>query len=663
MMRQRDLNSKLEEIWNHTQTVEQEMKSLEELNDKLDSIPKTWQRQVDQWESSAETQAVMDDTDFITQTKQLVLQQINDILNGADQIVSTLLTVELPEWKCRQQWACIGGPANTQLDHLESWFTKVTQVLLQIHKQLMKFQEQNMKYVTDVPQLFDATREAKEVTCALVKKLLESALVVEKQPAALKRQRPLIISTKVNFTVTVRWSRWTVPGSQVLESVSKWILARSSSPPSSETLEVPWFSSPPMTAPVWWQQCLLQYQYRPVREELDGSQGSSQELGSSVFLNFWCHSSEPLRPEGVQSADLWMEEFGQMSLKEIKLRAQGSNKNLRVTEELHIIKFVTNLQFAGLDCNIEVTPLPFVVTSNTNQTSSAWASIMWCTMLTTSEQKNLSLFLNPQTVTWQQLAPVLSWQFLSVGKRALDENQLAALKDKFVDHQDGLVHWKTFSSPNGSAWIWLEGILDLIEKSLVDLWKDGCIMGFVSRRRHGVLLQASPTGTFLLSVLGESSKRRKPSPISWVDHSNGESYVHPVDPYTKKELSVMSLVDIIYHYSVTDRMNTTRNPLLYLYPDLHKDAAFGRYRAVPESTSSITVDGYVKRKHLLSSVDLTPPPSPPTDLPTMDDSDMDVDPVVESRYVVQDLFPAVLDVFPLSPQSAPSVGETSGFVL
>ncbi len=56
-----------------------------------------------------------------------------------------------------------------------------------------------------------------------------------------------------------------------------------------------------------------------------------------------------------------------------------------------------------------------------------------------------------------------------------------------------------------------------------------------------------------------------------------ESLVHAVEPYTKQELSAISLPDIIYHYSLKAQTNVTRNPLIYLYPDIHKDTAFGRY--------------------------------------------------------------------------------------
>ena len=100
---------------------------------------------------------------------------------------------------------------------------------------------------------------------------------------------------------------------------------------------------------------------------------------------------------------------------------------LGVTEELHVIKFVMEFQHEGLEFNIEVSvcsiaehinirlgdgsvgsllngllllwvqasSLPLVVVSSTNQIPSAWASVMWSSMLSTGEPRvNLSSLCN-----------------------------------------------------------------------------------------------------------------------------------------------------------------------------------------------------------------------------------------------------------------------------
>ncbi|KAF4108810.1 hypothetical protein G5714_009883 [Onychostoma macrolepis] len=61
-------------------------------------------------------------------------------------------------------------------------------------------------------------------------------------------------------------------------------------------------------------------------------------------------------------------------------------------------------------------------------------------------ERNLSFFLNPSPVKWGQLSKVLSWQFSSATKRALNSEQLRTLADKVLSQEaqgdpEGLIHW------------------------------------------------------------------------------------------------------------------------------------------------------------------------------------------------------------------------------
>lgn len=608
----RELDNKVNELKQKTAEMKKEMKSLEFLNENIDFIQKTWQSQVEQNIGLAQSQAVVEEeclkrTNFITQTKQMVLQQIVNILKLAQELMVTLTDVELPGWKRRQQMACIGSPVDTCLDHLQKWFTTVAEVLLQVREQLQKLEDQNKKYnSTDASSPTSPRAEIEKFALSLFKELLLNALVVEKQPIMSSLpQRPLILKTRVRFTVSVRF-----------------------------LANLPEF------------KCLLKV--KPVFDK-------DVEEAKTVkgFRHFEFNSDDDKVLDVDTPSGGLVAEFGHMSLKESKAKSKGSNESLTVTEELHIIKFVTVFQHAGLEFDIEASSLPVVVISSTSQVVSAWASVMWCNMLSTSEPRNLSLFVDPPPLAWPQLSQVLSWQFLSVGQRELDENQLSMLSDRIVDDPDGLVYWSKFSK-NENAWIWIDGILDLIKKYLVDLWRDGFIMGFVSRERTRLLLQEKQAGTFLLRF-SESNKDGAIT-FSWVEHSKGETHVHAVEPYTKMELLNMSLPNIIYNYSLRAQ-KSMHSPLLYLYPDIPKDTAFGRYYNINHETSvpKKDVTPYVHRTLVPISDNPTPPPSPPGEVFIMD-PDMEVD--EDTRLEDQEVFSDLLNL-PELPDLMASYQETA----
>ncbi|GAA6066554.1 signal transducer and activator of transcription 1-like isoform X1, partial [Tachysurus ichikawai] len=62
---------------------------------------------------------------------------------------------------------------------------------------------------------------------------------------------------------------------------------------------------------------------------------------------------------------------------------------------------------------------------------------------------------------------------------------------------------------------------------------------------------------------------------------------HSVKPYRKSDLINLSFPDVIRNYMLMDTDNIPENPLLYLYPDIPKDVAFGHYYS---STSDASED-------------------------------------------------------------------------
>ncbi|XP_053295055.1 signal transducer and activator of transcription 1-alpha/beta isoform X1 [Pleuronectes platessa] len=510
--------------------------------------------------------------------QQTMLLEIVNVLEQAEQTVAALTEVQLPEWKSRHQLSCIGSPVDTSLDHLQERFTAVAELLLEVRKQL---HNHNKKYQgSDASGLLGAHEQ---LTQSLLTSLLANALVVEKQL--------LIVKTGVNFSATVRF-----------------------------LVNLPEFKD-----------------RLKVKAVFDKDVEEILKINGMRQFRFLSEVSKVLDVD--ETAGALRAEFADMEIEEIK-KSRGKRKGgVVVTEELHIVKFVTELQFDGLWCNIEISSLPVVVVSSTNQIPAAWASVLWCSVLSSIEPRNLLLFVKPPPIAWQQLAQVLSWQFLSVGQRGLDENQLSLLRDRIVDDPEGLVHWEQFK--NESTWIW--GILDLIKTHLAGLWRDGRIMGFVSRGRTDELLREKPSGTFLLRF-SESNKKGAVT-FSWVEHANAEAQMHAVAPYTKDDLSKMSMQDFLNLYSLKEEGNTTRNPLLYLYPDIPRAAAFGpdcsTEKFVPKNK-----DGYIGRTLVPTSLFLTPPSSPQLHM------EVDPDTSAEDHQRAEELFDHRLDV-PGSPVWSP----------
>uniref|UniRef100_H3D2B9 Signal transducer and activator of transcription 3 (acute-phase response factor) n=1 Tax=Tetraodon nigroviridis TaxID=99883 RepID=H3D2B9_TETNG len=266
-----------------------------------------------------------------------------------------------------------------------------------------------------------------------------------------------------------------------------------------------------------------------------------------------------------------------------------------------------------------------VVISNICQMPNAWASILWYNMLT-NHPKNVNFFTKPPVGTWDQVAEVLSWQFSSTTKRGLTIEQLTTLAEKLlgpcVNYSGCQITWAKFCKENMvgkgfSFWVWLDNIIDLVKKYILALWNEGYIMGFISKERERALLSPKPPGTFLLRF-SESSKEGGIT-FTWVEKDiSGKTQIQSVEPYTKQQLNNMSFADIIMGYKIMDATNILVSPLVFLYPDIPKEEAFGKYcrpEAAPESEMggdpTGTIQPYLKTKFIC----VTPCPSVFMDLP------------------------------------------------
>ncbi|XP_007494594.1 signal transducer and activator of transcription 1-alpha/beta [Monodelphis domestica] len=557
--KQKEIGLQVKNVKDRVMDIEQEIKVLEDLQDERDFKIKTLSnREHDHFgtatnEHKQEKMLIQKMYLMLDQKRKEVVQKIIELLNATELIQNVLLNEELVEWKQRQQSACIGGPPNACLDQLQNWFTIVAESLQQARQQLKKLEELEQKYTYDldpIPKNKDILRDR---TLSLFKQLIQSSFVVERQPCMPTHpQRPLVLKTGVQFTVKLR----------LLVKLQE-----------------------------------LNYNLK-VKVLFDKDVNEKNTVKGFRKFNILGTHTKVMNMEESTNGSL-AAEFRHLQLKEQKNAGTRTNEGpLIVTEELHSLSFETQLCQPGLVIDLETTSLPVVVISNVSQLPSGWASILWYNMLTT-EPKNLSFFLNPPCAKWSQLSEVLSWQFSSVTKRGLNLEQLNMLGEKLLGPNssttDGLIPWTRFckeniNDKNFSFWLWIEGVLELIKKHLISLWNDGCIMGFISKEQERALLKDQLPGTFLLRF--SESSRDGAITFTWVEGTQNDPVFHAVEPYTKKELSAVTFPDIIRNYKVMAAENIPENPLKFLYPNIDKDHAFGKYYSRPkEAPEPMEVDG------------------------------------------------------------------------
>lgn len=547
MEHQNELVNKVNNLKMSVQEMEKHVQALEDMQDDYDFNMKSLQSRIeaegvqmnDPMPKEIQQEEMAIKRMFTVQgiKREVVMKEISNVLTLAEQIQFTLITEELPEWKKRQQMACIGGPPNACLDQLQNWFTVVAECLQQIRQQLKKVQELVQKFTYSNDPLNLGRGQLDEQAISLFKSLILNSLVVERQPCMPTHpQRPLVIKTGVQFTVKIR-----------------------------SLVKLPELN------------CQLK-----VKVFIDKNLTERDTIKGGRKFNILGTNTKVMNLE--ESSGCLAAEFRHLQLKEMKT-SRTNETPLIVTEEMHLLSFETQLIQPELSVDLSIISLPIVVISHVNQLPSAWGSILWYNMLS-GEPHNLTFFLNPPPVKWDQLSKVISWQFSSVSKRALTSDQLRTMADKLLGHKaqgdpEGLIQWSAFckTSPNERGipfWLWIDGILDLIKRHLLNIWNDGYIVGFLSRKQEKAMLRDKAPGTFLLRF--SESCRDGGITFTWVEESqDGEPKIHSVKPYTKADLATISMPNIIRDYTLAAPMKVPVYPLIYLYPNIPKDEAFGRY--------------------------------------------------------------------------------------
>uniref|UniRef100_A0A8C3Y201 Signal transducer and activator of transcription n=1 Tax=Catharus ustulatus TaxID=91951 RepID=A0A8C3Y201_CATUS len=133
-----------------------------------------------------------------------VLAQMQQLL-GRSETLQELLREELGGWRVRQQRLCLGGPGDTNLRPLETWFTELGQGLFQLRQLLRALNDLRQKVTYERDPLVAETPLLEQRLQEQLTHLLKSAFVVEQQPSTPNPgKRPLVLRTASKFSTRAR---------------------------------------------------------------------------------------------------------------------------------------------------------------------------------------------------------------------------------------------------------------------------------------------------------------------------------------------------------------------------------------------------------------------------------------------------------------------------
>lgn len=264
-------------------------------------------------------------------------------------------------------------------------------------------------------------------------------------------------------------------------------------------------------------------------------------------------------------------EFKNLSL--TKATRQGGKNKEVVTEEKSALLFTTQINLGKEQFNISVMSVPVVVTVHGNQQCEAEATVFWENAFAEKERK---LFDVPDQVEWPRVAEALNKRWVLNNELELSPDSIAFIGSKLFPGKieggldNAMVTRQMFyrdhlDKRSFSFWKWYFGALDLVSRRLLDEWKNGRVVGFVSKNVAHEMLQGCNPGTFLLRFSEGEVGGVSVAYVSFTD--SGPFEVYDVAPWTNTHLQMRKF---------SDRLKDLEE-LVYLYPQIDKNDAFGQY--------------------------------------------------------------------------------------
>ncbi|KAK3888457.1 hypothetical protein Pcinc_007483 [Petrolisthes cinctipes] len=471
-----------------------------------------------------------------------------DRLNSLQQ---RILDEELINWKREQQMAGNGKPFNTnKLDQIQEWCEALAEIIWLNRHQIKECERHQTKIPITPPGGVDMLPTLNSHITRLLSSLVTSTFIIEKQP-------PQVMKTNTRFTATVRL----LVGGKLNVNMT---------PPQVRVSII--------------------------------SEAQANALLKNDQMNRGEQSGEILNNTGTmeyhQSSRQLSVSFRNMQLRKIKRAEKKGTES--VMDEKFSLLFQSQFSVGGGELVFQVwtLSLPVVVIVHGNQEPHAWATVSWDNAF--AEQGRIP-FTVPEKVPWPHVADMLDAKFKSATGRGLTEDNLKFLAGKAFrspqvqDYNNMLLSWSQFckeplSERNFTFWEWFFAVMKVTREHLRQPWNDGSILGFIGRRQAEDKLKSSKSGTFLLRF---SDSELGGVTIAWMYEDTAKSCdqrdVFMLQPFTSKAFAIRPLADVIADLTY----------LLYLYPNIPKEQAFGKYYT--PMGGEPPSNGYVK-PHLITHV-------------------------------------------------------------
>ncbi|XP_046397100.1 signal transducer and activator of transcription 5B isoform X2 [Ischnura elegans] len=528
----------------------------------------------------------------LIQMRLSLADKLKETFDHLSALQARVLDVELTRWKREQQLAGNGALFNSNLDAIQEWCECLAELIWSNRQQIKEAEHLKQKLKLDQEGMVNLLPNLNAQITQLLSQLVTSTFIIEKQP-------PQVMKTNTRFTATVRL----LVGGKLNVHMT---------PPQ---VKVTIISEAQANA-------LLK------SDKMAKGEASGEILNNTGTMEY----HQATRQLSVS--------YRNMQLKKIK-RAEKKGTESVMDEKFSLLfQSNFSVGGGELVFQVWTLSLPVVVIVHGNQEPHAWATVTWDNAFAEPErapyavpervpwaQAAEALSVKFRAATGRALTEE-NLRFL--GEKAFRNPLVGGGSGDYANvsgcnvpgggagggggggnnsnqANSMLLSWSQFCKeplPERSFtfWEWFYAVMKLTREHLRGPWMDGAILGFIRKKQAEEMLSTCANGTFLLrfsdSELGgvtiawvaEKKKNNIPMPLAIAEYNshiggvdlcdqfsdkcrttvrnkneNGEVFM--LQPFTSKDFAIRSLADRISDLS----------HLLYLYPDISKEQAFGKY--------------------------------------------------------------------------------------